>query len=222
MSDDKKLDLREYAWNWFSYHAAQRTSMFNYYLAAAALLAAGFGATIDKLPVVAAAIGILGALVTLSFIKIDGRNDELVRRGESVLKALEQSAFPHVAGTPKKDHPMPAGILNVDEHAARTSQHDGLWFEFRRGMHRIHLRLIEYLFLVAFVLGTAAAIWMPGALQQKDPSADNVRLLSLQVAHLNASLTTLSDRMANVPAVQPSAQSQPAPRAGSATAPRGN
>ena len=225
MSDENTDYLREYAWNWFSYHAEQRTSMFNYSLAAASLLAAGFGATIEKLPFVAAAIGMVGALVTWSFFLIDGRNDKLVRRGERVLKALEQSAFPDITAAPKggADHPMPGGILIVNEEGVRTDHKDGVLVQYFRGTHRIHLRLIEFLFFVAFLVGAFTAIWMPNAFQLKDPSvAEDVRLLSGQVEHLNASLKVLADKMVTAPVLPSSDSAVAVPHVTSLSAPRGN
>jgi hypothetical protein len=98
----------EYAWNWFAYHAGQRTSMFNYFLAAASLLAAGYGAAIDSHPSVAATISAVGMLVSISFVLIDKRNDALVRRGERVLRAIERMRFPNITtDQEKKDNKMP-------------------------------------------------------------------------------------------------------------------
>ena len=211
---DKTLDhLREYGWNWFNYHAEQRTSMFNYSLAAASLLAAGFGAAIDKHPHLAAAIGFVGALVTWSFFLIDGRNDKLVRRGERVLKAFEATDFPNVTHAPAKvpEYPMPGGILIVDERGVRTRGKDNVLVQYFRGTHRIHLRLIELIFCVAFLCGAFISLWSPDAFQLKDPPvAENVKILSDQVARLNASLNAMADRIANASSLQGAGVPKPA------------
>jgi hypothetical protein len=211
---DKTLDhVREYGWNWFNYHAEQRTSMFNYSLAAASLLAAGFGAAIDKHPHLATAIGFVGALVTWSFFLIDGRNDKLVRRGERVLKAFEATDFPDVAHAPAKGagYPMPGGILIVDERGVRTHGTDNIVVQYFRGTHRIHLRLIELIFCAAFLCGAFISLWNPGAFQLTEPPvAENVKILSDQVARLNASLNAMTDRLANTSSQQGAGVSKPA------------
>jgi hypothetical protein len=212
-ADPNLEHLREYAWRWFSYHAEQRTSMFNYSLAAASLLAAGFGAAIDKHPHVAAAIGIVGALVTWSFLLIDGRNDKLVRRGERVLKAFEWTDFPDVTQKPAKNAvpTMPGGILIVDENGVRPSARDNIVVQYFRGTHRIHLRLIELIFFFAFLCGASVAICRPDAFQLRDPPvAENVKILSDQVAGLNASLKALTNRIANGSSLQGAGVSPPA------------
>ncbi|HET6207576.1 MAG TPA: hypothetical protein VFD98_12260, partial [Terracidiphilus sp.] len=213
-SAEKTLEhIRVYGWDWFHYHAEQRTSMFNYSLAAASLLAAGFGASIDKHPHLAAAIGIVGALVTWSFFLIDGRNDKLVRRGERVLKAFEATDFPNITQAPgsAEVHPMPGGILIVDEEGVRTRGKDNILVQYIRGTHRIHLRLIELIFFFAFLCGAAISIWRPDAFQLTEPPvAENVKNLSDQVARLNASLQVMSDRIA-ASSPQGGGVSQPAP-----------
>jgi len=212
---DKKLDhMREYGWNWFNYHAEQRTSMFNYSLAAASLLAAGFGASIDKHPHLAATIGFVGALVTWSFFLIDGRNDKLVRRGERVLKAFELTDFPDVTPASASDvaYPMPGGILIVDENGIRTSARDNIVVQYFRGTHRIHLRLIELIFCVAFLCGAFVSVWRPDAFKLNEPPvAENVKNLSEQVARLNVSLKAMSDRIASPSSLQGAGTSKPAP-----------
>lgn len=216
MRDDKYI--REYAWNWFSYHAGQRTSMFNYSLAAASLLAAGFGATIATLPHVAAAIAFVGVLVTSSFLLIDRRNGQLIHRGERVLRALEHDAFPEIPQASKADasYPMPAGILIVNEKGVRTDGKEGnVFIQYARGLHRVHLRLIEFVFFIAFLIGAVGATWKPGAFQTKDLTVlQSVQLLSEHVVRLDASLQVLTDRVATARAdVPPSAlpASQPTP-----------
>ncbi len=196
--------IRQYGWDWFRYHAEQRTSMFNYSIAAASLLAAGYVAAIDKHPNVAGSIAFLGAWITLSFVLIDGRNDKLVRRGERVLRALEVSDFPNVTQAPVKSagHTMPGGILIVDEKGVRTNEEHGLFkqwgLRYRHGTHRLHLRLIQGTFCAAFLLGGSIATWWPERIQTKDPPvAENIKTLSDQVTRLSASLNAITDRVGN-------------------------
>lgn len=223
MSEHGKNDyIREYGWNWFNYHAGQRTSMFNYSLAAASLLAAGFGAAIDHHPRVASVIAFVGALVTWSFFLVDGRNDRLVRRGERVLKALEQIDFPNVTSAPASaaQHPMPGGILIANEEGVRAPAENGFWRLYLGGAHRIHLRLIEAIFCFAFLVGAALVTCKPDAFQSKEPPiAESVRILSEQVMRLNASLQAVTDRLANIRTMETTGSSQQSPAASPAAAP---
>ncbi len=58
-----------YAWNWFSYHAGQRLSAFNFFLVIVGVLTVGFGQAIsDRWIGPGAAIGGLGAAVSVGFI----------------------------------------------------------------------------------------------------------------------------------------------------------
>jgi hypothetical protein len=187
--------IREYGWEWFRYHAEQRTSMFNYSIAAASLLAAGFVAAIDKHANVAAPIAFFGAWITWSFILIDGRNDKLVRRGERVLKALEVTDFPNVMHAPAANagHTMPGGILIVDDDGIRTDANDPFLVRYWRGTHRVHLRLIQGSFCAAFLLGGCFATLRPDLFQTKEPPvAENIKILSDQVSNLSASLKAVT------------------------------
>lgn len=145
---------RTYAWDWFEYHAGQRTSMFNYGLAAAAILAAGYGSSIDKDPMVSFAIGVVGIIVSLSFVAVDGRNRFLVNHGEEMLRAVESSLIPQVA-VGSTEFAKPNGILTKIFSADRQ---EGFFPSLLKGKHRIHMRLVQAVFAVAFALGACSAI----------------------------------------------------------------
>jgi hypothetical protein len=177
MSEEQTLEqARQYAWDWFSYHAAQRTNMFNYFLAAAALLGAGYAAVIDKYAFVAGVIGLLGAAVSASFILMDGRNARLVRRGELVLEAVEGKLFAPTAndGTWLGRNDMPSGILRVDGSENPDASGAGVcgafWRDFWWGKHRVHLRLVESALLVAFLTGGIAALGWPQLFEKTEPA----------------------------------------------------
>jgi hypothetical protein len=170
--------------------------MFNYSLAAATLLAAGYGAAIDKHPLVAVAIGIVGCLVTQSFRLIDKRNDKLVRRGERVLKAFEKIRFPEVgADQEDKAMEMPGGILIVNEQGARKQTKRTRLELYRLGTHRVHLPLIEWIFFAAFALGTLGAFIEAVKDPPIEPTAQAIDSLTKKVENLNESLIKLVDRV---------------------------
>jgi hypothetical protein len=173
---DENLErIQEYAWSWFSYHAEQRTSMFNYSLAAAALLAAGYGAALDKFPIVAAAIGYVGFLVMACFVVLDYRNRRLVEYGEQALRYVEAALFKQavdkVDPTRLPDLRMPAGILVADWIGADTGSR--FWKELPKSVatakHKVFLPFVECLVTVAFLAGGVAATWWAEDLAARDP-----------------------------------------------------
>ena len=194
----------EYAWNWFAYHAEQRTSMFNYFLAAASLLAAGYAASIYEHPQAAIAIGLVGMLVSISFVLIDKRNDALVRRGERVLRAIERQRFPDVTSNQKKkDNLVPGGILLVNEEGKREEFKDSLWRLFWFGTHRFHLRWIEGVFALAFALGLGNAVYVVAHPPAPEPSvAASVHELTQKIARLSTSVQSLVEH-STPPALPP-------------------
>ncbi len=181
---EKDLErIHDYAWDWFNYHAGQRTSMFNYALAAAALLAAGYGALLDKHAPVAAGIGFVGAFVLFCFFRIDGRNQALVRRGEDVLRGVQRILFAQPAKGSRLAH-MPEGLYFLDDPPVK----DHFFRDFWAGKHRVHLRLIELVLVFAFIAGGVFAL-------QSQPSKEVGAAVAVgKVAEsLDAAADTLKD-----------------------------
>jgi len=184
-SDQPENDLErihDYAWDWFNYHAGQRTSMFNYALAAAALMAAGYGALLDKHAPVAAGIGFVAAFVLFCFLLVDGRNQELVRRGETVLRAAEKILFADHAKGSRLEH-LPRDLYLLDTPPAKEST----FRDFLAGKHRVHLRLIEFVLMVAFLAAAFFALC-------SEPSKEPVAVAVGKVAEsLNGAADSLKD-----------------------------
>jgi len=89
------LKLRfDYAWKYFEFHAKQRTTMYNFFLLFSAIIIGALINLINKqgtgstLPII---LSILGFLMTLAFVFLDRRNEELVHLAELVLKNLEET-----------------------------------------------------------------------------------------------------------------------------------
>lgn len=79
-----------YAWNWFSYHANQRLTAFNYFLIIVGFLATGYITSLEKgLNIVQIAIGFFGILISIAFLVLDIRNEQLVNDGRDALRKLE-------------------------------------------------------------------------------------------------------------------------------------
>lgn len=88
--DNASKDALEHAWSWLSLHAAQRMQSFNFFLIATAFLVAAYGAVIEKHPILAVGIAVLGAWISLWFNRLERRTRQLVKAGEAVLKRCQQ------------------------------------------------------------------------------------------------------------------------------------
>ena len=195
-ADEKALEwARAYAWDWFEYHAGQRTSMFNYGIAAAAILAAGFGSAFEKHALVAVGVGVVGVIVSFSFLRLDARNRYLVDRGEEMLRAVEATLFSQVvAGSAA--FAKPDGILTKikgDEALEGWPFGAMVW----RGKHRFHMRWVQFVFMVAFAVG---AVWAYTKPKQPDEVAEATTELATSVSSMANNVATLGaglDKMAS-------------------------
>jgi hypothetical protein len=215
---ERHQQLLDYAWNWFAYHAGQRTNMFNYSLVAASLLAAGVaGALSNEQWKIAAALCLVGAVVAVSFWRIDSRNSALVERSEEVLEALEAAIFSTGdAGLQRRNPaksgqtPYLLGILREDSEqhpdrpkwgAAKSFRDwaDGYRSDWKLGKHGVHLRLIEVIIGIVFVAGGVTSLLSPELLTAHKDNTDAVK-----VANALDAVTAAIDRLnAEVPTSAP-------------------
>lgn len=94
MKNREHLDLRKQAWDYFSIHASQRLTAFDFYIALSSLVATGYFASFKADSNLAPARPALsGLLCLLAFIfwKLDQRNKALIKNAERALKFFEQS-----------------------------------------------------------------------------------------------------------------------------------
>jgi hypothetical protein len=140
-----------YAWQWFSYHATQRTNMLNYFLVGIGILANAYVAAVTaKFTLVATSIAILGAVVSFSFFMLEVRNRSLVGYAQDVLRRLERDyLFASEDGQKAPDE----GILSADD--ARAGRLPAL-NAVLNGHHKVYIPLIEIAATIAFI---GAAIW---------------------------------------------------------------
>ncbi len=84
--------LYVYAWNWFEYHAGQRMATFRFYMLFLAVLAAGFYIGVkDGYVVFAQVVAGFGAFVSLAFLILEIRNEQLVNVGRNALLYIENN-----------------------------------------------------------------------------------------------------------------------------------
>jgi disulfide bond formation protein DsbB len=81
----------DHAWNWFNLHAGQRMQTFNFFLIATAFLIAAYASLLEKLPLAALAVALIGAWIAFWFTRLDNRTRQLIDAGEDVLKACQES-----------------------------------------------------------------------------------------------------------------------------------
>jgi hypothetical protein len=157
-----KLQL-DYAWKWFSYHAAQRVSMFNYFLIVTGILANAYiSALKEGFPWIASAIGVMGCFISFAFFKLDYRNRCLVKMGEDVLEVLEHYHLFTEELEAKDDHTgqdFPVAILFREAYEDKASGGNDK-HNWRKGKHKVWLRTIEGGVLVAFLVATVAAHYL--------------------------------------------------------------
>lgn len=88
------IDPHEYAWNWFEYHARQRLTEFRFFLIFFAALVVAFrtGTAPVNLLFVQVICG-AGMFISLAFLMLDRRNEQLVNVARDALEHLEETTY---------------------------------------------------------------------------------------------------------------------------------
>ncbi|MBX3521232.1 MAG: hypothetical protein KF835_14575 [Xanthobacteraceae bacterium] len=89
LQHEKLRVVNEYAWNWFSFHAAQRMKVFSFFFVVIGALTAAHYQTY-AMPLVAMTFSALGLIFSLLFWRLDLRSRELVKIGEELLLEMER------------------------------------------------------------------------------------------------------------------------------------
>lgn len=119
MDTAKETMLRTYAWAYFAYHADQRMKTFNFFLIVAGLFAGGITTLLRDGgdPRWVCPLGVVLSLLSLIFWKIDQRNRQLVRNGETAIRHLD-SLHSH---PPDEGVPHALAIFDRDDHNTKSS-----------------------------------------------------------------------------------------------------
>jgi hypothetical protein len=167
-SEVHKLQF-DYAWKWFSFHADQRTKMFNFMLIVFGILATAIVAAVDKhlSREITSGLCVIAGVLALIFSRLDRRNQNLLWLGEDVLVELERRGIfgegIRIDGR-EEGQRVDLGILwrqKLEERENRTGLLGSAW----SGKHRFWLPRIAYLFAVIFFL----AAWL---LWKQNPPVD--------------------------------------------------
>lgn len=148
------LKLRlDYAWKWFSFHADQRTKMFNFMLIVVGIFATAIvGAYKEEMFVVAISLCVVSGFFALVFTRLDRRNQDLVALGQDVLRELEKGKLfgENTELSNSEGGKLPCGILWQETQSEEAGLPPGsskkitlkdVWL----GKHRIWLRAIATL-----------------------------------------------------------------------------
>lgn len=138
--DDERL--LEHAWRHFALHAQQRTTVFNFYTASAGLALTGMFyvlATAAAPKVFGVAAGLGAALLSFVFWKLDERVTQMIKVGEQILVALEQSL-------PDPRHRI---FERVEGQSVNSNLFRGVWS---------YGRSFRTMFLVVGIIGLVGAV----------------------------------------------------------------
>lgn len=93
MTDQKREAYdaaRQYAWNWFEYHAAQRQSVFRFFLIMTAFVSTGYvTAIVKEFYSISTILAILLVVISFLFWRLDSRSIHLVKIAEYYLEIEE-------------------------------------------------------------------------------------------------------------------------------------
>jgi len=85
-------DMQDYAWRWFEYHAGQRLTAFRFFLIIWGIIALGLGNSVSQENVaLARAIALSETFLSIAFLILEIRNEQLVNLGRDALKVVESS-----------------------------------------------------------------------------------------------------------------------------------
>jgi hypothetical protein len=92
MQTQTRNETRDYAWKYFALHADQRLRAFNFYLVIVAVILGGLLAYLKdaRTPAYVCQVGLLLAVFSYIFWKMDLRSQEFIKHAEDVLKAIEK------------------------------------------------------------------------------------------------------------------------------------
>lgn len=132
----------EHARAWFTLHAAQRTQLVNFFLAAVAFLTAAYVAAFyGKAYALASAVALIGLLLCLAFNRLEIRTRELVVAGEEATRQLERLLAKRV-GVPEMEL-----IHRVETPPRRFTAYSAV------------IPMIQWFAALAYLAGATYALW---------------------------------------------------------------
>ncbi len=135
----------DHAWDWFELHAGQRMQCVNFFLVAIAFLIAAFVTALkEKDYPLAVAVGLLGAWLSWWFHRLELRTKELVKGGEAAMKQSQRQLAEDTG-------------VEALEILKRVETPEKKWTSYGDV-----LRMLHWTTLVAFLVGSAYALYLAG------------------------------------------------------------
>ena len=146
-------EVRRYAWNYFQLHAAQRMTVFNFYIAITAGLTTALAATFALNSHEAGVLlGPLIMLISFLFHKLDQRTQFLIAIAENSLKASERA----LSNDPRQTEGQPGMLFTLEEQeteCAKKAKPIRFW-----NRHFTYGQCLKYIFFVFGLCGLAGGI----------------------------------------------------------------
>lgn len=150
--------LRKYAWDYFSVHANQRMSVFNFFVALAVLMTGALFGTFHRdfdLPALGVVLGIGLAFVSFIFWKLDQRAKYLVKNAEAALADVERH-FPTATGT---GEPHVTQLVRWEEAETRKLRTERRrWSPLAQFSYAQSFNLLFGFFAALGLIGTALSV----------------------------------------------------------------
>lgn len=186
LTKDQAEALRALGWDYFEFHARQRTQMFHFFILSAGVLGGAVGLRLaGGLGQFAWILLLLGALLSIVFLALDRRNTQFVQIGEDLLRFVEDKyLFKGIATISDRDGiPRAAGVFSREnrlqarlradrlQRRAEWSGKGGLqrwflkswdrvrWLSENRLKHKTAIRLMESAGFFAFLASGLGALY---------------------------------------------------------------
>jgi hypothetical protein len=107
-ADDLAQARLNYVWDWWKFHAKQRTDMFNYFLIITGILANAYVTLLKDTndhTAVMIGLGFLGVITSVGFCLLDVRNRRQLERATEILKRIESDQL--------SDQGRPLGLADI-------------------------------------------------------------------------------------------------------------
>lgn len=124
-------EFYQQACSYFYYHAGQRTTMINYFIAAYGAFIALYGALISSFTMASMLIAVFMGIVSVIFLMIDLRNRFDVKKSENVIRQIERDY-----GVDKPVNEYPYGVFSNETNIFKY-----YGFRQRRNAKREHKKL---------------------------------------------------------------------------------
>ncbi len=157
LHDDFLTQMKfDYAWRYFSLHARQRVTMFNFFLLGSGVLGNACVLLLrEQLDWQAGVVAAIGFFVSLVAIGLDVRNNQLVRLGEEALRRVERDHLILVGKNPPE-----YAILTLDRCQEQSSEKHKRILKWLL-KHKVSIRSVEGIVAIVYL---GAALYSFGVL----------------------------------------------------------